>query len=174
MPKYSMQIFPILGKLYWRQLNIYFHYSSAVWWRMVRQRSIRLSLGHWNIIDDTFTAIIRHTGDYIQWKFSQYCVSYIVDNWTDILIIPERLCRERYARGHSNIIYYTGTLGDVTFIARNRHTEADIINAIFSQLCVNYIDDNRTNISIIPALSDSEMYARGRSSLIRDTDILSQ
>ena len=63
--------------------------------------------------------------------FFQFCVSCTDDNGTYISIIPAQFDGEWYARGRSNINRDTGIFGDDTFIARNRYTEAYILNAIF-------------------------------------------
>ena len=54
---------------------------------------------------------------------------------------PAQYDRKWYARGRTGIICDTRILGDVTFIATNRHTDAYILNAFFSQFCVSSIDD---------------------------------
>ena len=123
--------------------------------------------------DVTFIARNRLTDAHIlNAKFTEFCVSYIDDNWTDISIISTRSCSEGYARGRLCIIGDTGILGDVIFVARNRHTDAHMLKAIFFQFCVSYIDDNWTDIFIIPASSCGEGYARGRSGVFDDTGIL--
>ena len=78
------------------------------------------------------------------------------DYWADISIIPEQSELELYARGRPGIVCGTGVIGDVTFIAGSRHTEADVFNANFSQFCVGYIDEYWTYISIVSAQSDGE------------------
>jgi len=111
----------------------------------------------------TFIARNRHTDvNKFYANFSQFCVASFDPNWTDISIIPAHADGELYARGQSIIIFDISILCDVTFIASNRHAGAYIFNAIFSKFCDSYIDDNRTDISIIPAKSGREWYARGR------------
>jgi len=105
-------------------------------------------------------------------NFTQFCVSYVDLNGTDISTITAQSDGELYARGRSCIPQDTGILGDVTFIARNRHTGVYIFNGNFTQFCVSYVDDNLTDISVIPARFCREKYARGRSFIICDTGIL--
>ena len=75
-------------------------------------------------------------------NFTQFCVSYVDLNGTDISTITAQSDGELYARSRSGIAQDTGILGDVTFIARNRYIGAYIFNANISQFCVCYIDEN--------------------------------
>ena len=54
-------------------------------------------------------------------------------------------------------------------MARNRHTDAYILNVNFYQFYVSYIDPNWIDIPIILAHSDGELYARGRAGIVWDT-----
>jgi len=43
------KFFPISRYQYWRQFNIYCHFSRTILLRMVRQRSVRNNFRHWDI-----------------------------------------------------------------------------------------------------------------------------
>ena len=122
------KIFSILRCLNWPRYSRYFQYYSAHRWRIVRQRSISLSLGHG---DNKWCHIYRDKlSHWCNANFSQICVSCIDDNWIDISIIPVRSGSEWYARGRSGIICDNVVLDDVTFIAINHHTDAYIYSMI--------------------------------------------
>jgi len=74
--------------------------------------------------------------------FPNFALAILTQIETDISIIPERSGREWYVRGRSGIICDNGILDDVTFIARNRHTDAYILNVILCQFYVSYVEDN--------------------------------
>ena len=86
--------------------------------------------------------IVKMMPKYSMQNFHKFALAILTPNLTDISIYPTLSCRKKYARGRSSLISDTEISGDVTFIARNRHTGAYIFNANFTQFCVSYIDEN--------------------------------
>ena len=167
-----MQIFPYFALAMLTTLEQISSFFQRAFVKKVRQRSITYNWGTGIFGDVTFVAKIRRIEGYIfNANFSQFCISNADDTLTYIFIIPAQCDGELYARGRPGIAWDTGVQGDVTLIARYRHSGANIFNANFSLFCVSNIDDSWTDIFIIPARSCQEKYARFRSGIICDTGI---